>query len=62
MDSWVYPALERLAAMGLIPGQSVSIRPWTRQECLRQLKLAEDLASSPDEGNYSPGCSQRLAA
>jgi len=55
MDSWVYPALERLAAMGLIPGQSVSIRPWTRQECLRQLKLAEDLASSPDEGNYSPG-------
>jgi membrane-associated phospholipid phosphatase len=42
MDSWVYPALERLAAMGFIPGQSVSIRPWTRQECLRQLRLAED--------------------
>ncbi|NYF50457.1 capsule assembly Wzi family protein [Tunturiibacter gelidoferens] len=42
MDSWVYPALERLAAMGFIPGQSSSIRPWTRQECLRQLKLAED--------------------
>jgi membrane-associated phospholipid phosphatase len=55
MDSWVYPALARLAAMGLIPGQSVAIRPWTRQECLRQLKLAEELASSPDEGNYSPG-------
>ena len=35
MDSWIYPALERLAAMGLIPGQSISIRPWTRQECLR---------------------------
>ena len=42
MDSWVYPALERLAALGLIPGQSVSIRPWTRQECRRQLSLAED--------------------
>src|SRR5260370_6054749 len=27
MDSWIYPALERLAAMGLIPGQSISIRP-----------------------------------
>ena len=53
MDSWVYPALERLAAMGFIPGQSSSIRPWTRQECLRQLKLAEDLASTPD-GDYSP--------
>ncbi|WP_158944648.1 capsule assembly Wzi family protein [Granulicella sp. S190] len=48
MDSWVYPALERLAAMGFIPGQSVSIRPWTRQECLRQLKVAEDLADMED--------------
>ena len=56
MDSWVYPALERLAAMGFIPGQSVSIRPWTRQECLRQLKEAEDLADTED---YS---SPRLAA
>ncbi len=53
MDSWIYPALGRLAAMGLIPGQSVSIRPWTRQECLRQLKLAEDLATTPE--SYSPG-------
>jgi membrane-associated phospholipid phosphatase len=54
MDSWVYPALERLGAMGFIPGQSSSIRPWTRQECLRQLNLAEDLASSPDEQKYTP--------
>ncbi|WP_433967759.1 capsule assembly Wzi family protein [Tunturiibacter gelidiferens] len=53
MDSWVYPALERLAAMGFIPGQSSSIRPWTRQECLRQLKLAEDQVDM-DQYN-SPG-------
>jgi membrane-associated phospholipid phosphatase len=53
MDSWIYPALERLAALGLIPGQSVSIRPWTRQECLRQLKEAEELAGRRDD--YSPG-------
>lgn len=45
MDSWIYPALERLSSMGFIPGQSVSIRPWTRQECLRQLGVAEDNAS-----------------
>ena len=43
MDSWVYPALERLGSMGLIPSQSVSIRPWTRQECRRQVREAEDL-------------------
>ncbi len=41
MDSWVYPALERIGSMGLIPSQSVSIRPWTRQECRRQLREAE---------------------
>ncbi len=43
MDSWVYPALERLGSMGLIPSQSVSIRPWTRQECRRQVREAEDI-------------------
>lgn len=53
MDSWIYPALERLAALGLIPTQNVGIRPWTRQECLRQLHQAEELAdrmSSSDPG------------
>jgi hypothetical protein len=44
MDSWIYPALERLAALGLIPTQNISIRPWTRQECLRQLHQAEEIA------------------
>ncbi len=41
MDSWVYPALERLANVGLIPSQSISIRPWSRNECRRQLAEAE---------------------
>jgi len=53
MDSWIYPALERLAAMGFIPGQSSAIRPWTRQECLRQLRLAEDLIDAPDASSPS---------
>jgi hypothetical protein len=43
MDSWVYPVLERLGSMGLVPSQSVSIRPWTRQECRRQLREAEEI-------------------
>jgi hypothetical protein len=42
MDSWIYPALERLGSLGLVPSQTMSIRPWTRQECRRQLKEAED--------------------
>jgi len=51
MDRWVYPALERLAAMGFIPSQSIAIRPWTRVECERQLAEASDLVAGigPDE-------------
>ena len=48
MDSWVYPALERLGAMGFILNQNVAIRPWTRQECLRQLREAESFARQKD--------------
>jgi hypothetical protein len=41
LDSWVYPALERLAALGYIDSQFVGLRPWTRRECLRQIDEAE---------------------
>ena len=53
MDSWIYPALERLAAMGFIPDQNDLIRPWTRQECLRQLHEAENLADQKDSFSLS---------
>jgi membrane-associated phospholipid phosphatase len=33
LDSWIYPAIERLAAMGLIDTAFMAIRPWTRIEC-----------------------------
>ena len=52
MDSWIYPALERLAALGFIPDQNDLIRPWTRQECLRQLHEAENLTDQKDA--FSP--------
>ena len=35
LDSWVYPALERLAGLGYIETESLSLRPWTRLECVR---------------------------
>jgi hypothetical protein len=55
MDSWVYPALERLAAMGFISSQSIAIRPWTRIECERQVAEASDMVAGtgPDEGSFS---------
>jgi len=44
LDSWVYPELERLAALGYIQTQFVGLRPWTRRECIRQIEEAEYFA------------------
>ena len=37
LDSWIYPALDRLAAMGLVDSAFAGMRPWTRLECVRLL-------------------------
>jgi hypothetical protein len=49
LDSWIYAALDRLAAMGLLPTSTAIIRPWTRLECARLLAEAHDtLDDQPD--------------
>src|SRR5207245_3747878 len=42
LDSSVYPALERLAALGYIDSEILGLRPWTRSECARLLDEAGD--------------------
>ncbi len=42
LDSWVYPALDRLTALGYIHTGFADMRPWTRMECARQIKEAAD--------------------
>jgi membrane-associated phospholipid phosphatase len=42
LDSWVYPALDRLSSMGLIDSGFAGMRPWTRRECARLLNEAEE--------------------
>ena len=37
LDSWVYPAIERLAVGRYIPMPFMSLRPWTRMNCARML-------------------------
>src|SRR5262249_9299705 len=49
LDSWVYPALERLAALGYVNTAITAMRPWTRSECARQLNEATDRMA--DGGN-----------
>jgi Capsule assembly protein Wzi/PAP2 superfamily len=57
MDSWVYPAFERLAGLGLLNSGFLGLRPWTRQECSR---LLEEVSGSVDE--YNPDEGSRLYA
>jgi len=47
LDSWIYPALERLIALGYIRSAVLGMRPWTRMECARLLQEAQD--SSPEQ-------------
>ena len=42
LDSWIYSALERVAALGYIKTAFLGMRPWTRAECARLLSEAEE--------------------
>lgn len=42
LDSWIYPALDRLAALGYVESGFEGMRPWTRIECARMIDEAED--------------------
>ena len=47
LDSWIYPALERLAALGYIHSAFEGTRPWTRLECAALVQEAgEDIAGA----------------
>jgi Capsule assembly protein Wzi/PAP2 superfamily len=38
LDSWIYPAIERLAARGIVRGEFLGLRPWTRMSVYRMLE------------------------
>ena len=45
LNSWIYPAIDRLAALGYVPDEEGLAKPWTRSECLVLVNEAEDIAS-----------------
>jgi len=49
LDSWIYPAMDRLAAMGYVVTSSAAMRPWTRMECARLLAEAHYNIDDVDE-------------
>ena len=54
MDSWVYPAFDRLAASGFVSSAYLGIRPWTRTECLRLIEEGEEHLRIKESGSDLP--------
>ena len=50
IDSWVYPAFDRLIALGAIQSAHVGLRPWTRIECARLLGEAKEQGGDAAKG------------
>lgn len=51
LDSWVYPAVDRLIAAGYVQSEMLGMRPWTRRECARLIEDARE--RMPIEGPSS---------
>jgi len=52
LDSWIYPAMERLIGLGYIESADLGMRPWTRMECARLLmKEADEQMQQANEEN-----------
>lgn len=63
LDSWVYPSLERLAALGYLSTAFLGIRPWTRMECARLLEeMDEDGRMDYPEGGPGKEAQKTYAA
>ncbi|HXY08591.1 MAG TPA: capsule assembly Wzi family protein [Terriglobales bacterium] len=63
LDSWVYPALQRLEALGYVNTAYVGLRPWTRLECARLVEEAgENMRVEGLEDRVAEGIYQALSA
>src|ERR1700751_2829298 len=63
IESWVYPAFERLAAEGYLSSAFFSLRPWTRNEWARLVekpKEAEEQTPNLPAGSDVPGLLKAL--
>jgi hypothetical protein len=50
LDSWTYPAIERLASLGYIHSAFLDMRPWTRIECASLVQeAAEEIAAEESD-------------
>ena len=51
LDSWIYPAFDRLHALGYADTAYMGLRPWTRLSCLHILEqTATQIGQAPGDG------------
>ncbi len=51
IDNWIYPAMDRLHALGYVDSAYLGLRPWTRLSIAHMLELsADDIEASADNG------------
>jgi membrane-associated phospholipid phosphatase len=66
LDSWVYPAFDRLSALGIIHGGFAGMRPWTRLQCAELLEDAsarlEDLSANSSAATTYAALEQEFAS
>jgi Capsule assembly protein Wzi/PAP2 superfamily len=51
IDSWVYPAFDRLFAAGYVQSNLLGLRPWTRRECARLTEEAQEYLETDQPGS-----------
>jgi Capsule assembly protein Wzi/PAP2 superfamily len=62
LDSWIYPLLERLIALGYMRSNILGMRPWTRLQCARMVEESgEKLGSNADDRGEAAGIYKSLA-
>jgi membrane-associated phospholipid phosphatase len=57
LDSWIYPALERLIALGYMRSNMLGMRPWTRMACARML---EEAGQNLQDDGMGPGEAEKI--
>jgi membrane-associated phospholipid phosphatase len=55
IDSWIYPALQRLIALGYMQSNILGMRPWTRMQCARLVEEAGERISDESFGDAGAG-------
>src|SRR6516164_5723010 len=62
LDSWIYSAFDRLAALGYLQTGFAALRPWTRMECSRLVSEASDRMADDEPDSAAIALYQSLAS